>query len=93
MEGVEPEDILVSLAIVVGCDSSDEFSAYRAILRRGNTGQPTFYLSLIRVAASMVHPLYIARDKATGDLVAFACLLSIRSSLYSNCNYASCLAL
>jgi len=61
MEWMEPEDILVSLAAAVGHDSGDEFSSYRALLRRRNTGQPAFYLSLIRVAAPMVRPLPIAR--------------------------------
>jgi len=61
MERIEPEDILVSLAAAVGHDSGDEFSTYRALLRRGNAGQPAFYLSLIWIAAPVVRPLLITR--------------------------------
>jgi len=52
---------MVSLAAAVGHDSGDEFSTYRAVLRRGNTGQPAFYLPSIRVIAPMVCPLPIER--------------------------------
>lgn len=61
MERIEPEDILVPLAAAVGHDSGDEFSAYRAVLRRGNASQPAFYLPLIRAVASVVRPLHIKR--------------------------------